>query len=434
MQIIKNLLSQKLNRDIAWTIGSFSILAMSGIIINLTIAGFRDSEALGVFNQTYAIYIVSSQIATFGIHYSVLRYAAYYESHLEERSKLLITAGLLALVLGGVFACIVFIASNYIGTLLESESTKIAIAYASIGLILFPLNKVLLSYLNGLRKMKAFSMLQASRYLSVMIWVAFIAATDVEFEYSAVGFFIAEVVTVTLGIIYIVITKLCSYWYIEVSWVRRHLEFGSKSLLSGMFVEMNSRIDVLLIGIFMSDYMVGIYSFAAMLIDGLYHILAMIKINFNPILVKATKDNNYKYSRNLLSKSIKYIYPVTSLLSLLTAMVFYFLATIVVPEKGLIAGIYPLFILLLGLTLISAFIPFDNLLLVSGYPAYQTMQHLIVVISNILLNITLVPIYGIEGAAVATSFSYIVGVLVLIIIVNKKLNWNLMFNTIKGLR
>ena len=63
MDILKN----KLAGDIAWTMGSLAVLATSGIMINLIIAGFRDAAALGAFNQAYAVYIVSSQIAVFGL-------------------------------------------------------------------------------------------------------------------------------------------------------------------------------------------------------------------------------------------------------------------------------------------------------------------------------------------------------------------------------
>ena len=63
----------------------------------------------------------------------------------------------------------------------------------------------------------------------------------------------------------------------------KHLVFGFRGLGAGMFAEFNSRVDVLVIGFFLEDRAVGIYSFAAMLVDGIYHVLAMIRINFNPI-------------------------------------------------------------------------------------------------------------------------------------------------------
>ena len=82
-------------------------------------------------------------------------------------------------------------------------------------------------------------------------------------------------------------------------WVVRHYKFGTKGLAAGLFTEVNSRVDVLMIGFFLSDRATGIYSFAAMLVDGVYHVLAMVRINFNPILVAAIRDKDWKTAQNL---------------------------------------------------------------------------------------------------------------------------------------
>ncbi|MCP5172547.1 MAG: oligosaccharide flippase family protein [Pseudomonadales bacterium] len=420
----------KLNRDISWTLGSFVILAVSGIVINLVVAGFRDAAALGVFNQSYAIYIITSQIAVFGIHYSVLRHAAFYEKNPEERGSLLFTSVVMSIFLGFLAAVILFFSSEKIGVILDSDITGRAIGYAAFGLLFFPLNKVLLSYLNGLRYMKAFSILQASRYVLVMLWVAIVATSDMDFALSTLGFFVAESSTVVLAVIYLIFKKECKALKFNRRWVSRHFSFGAKGLLAGMFVEMNSRIDVLLIGFFLSDELVGIYSFAAMLVDGLYHVLAMVRINFNPVLVGCLRDYDWSSAQKLLRKSKILGYPATLIMSILISVAFWVLTSLLIPEKGLASGIYPLTILLAGLTIISAYIPFDNLLMVSGRPGWQTFQHMTVVVSNVILNLSLVPIFGLAGAALATASSYIVGTLMLMFMVDRLLKWKLWNNQI----
>ena len=125
---LKKILAHKLNRDISWTIGSFFILAVSGIVINLVIATFEDSSALGVFNQSYAIYIIISQMASFGIHYSVLRYSAYYKNNIIERKKILSTASLIALILGSISAIFLFFLAAGIGNILESNRVGLTLS------------------------------------------------------------------------------------------------------------------------------------------------------------------------------------------------------------------------------------------------------------------------------------------------------------------
>lgn len=427
------LLQHKLGTDIAWTMGSLVILAASGILINIVIALFRDAAALGVFNLAYAVYIVASQLAVFGLHYSALRHGALHAEEPDVLGHVLSSAAACALVLGIAVGGAVYLAAPWLGAAFDSPRAGAAIAYAAIGLVLFPLNKVLVSFINGLRHMRCFALLQSGRYFLVMAWVTAIAATASPFELATLAFLVAELVTTVAAVIYLAQAGVLGSVAIRGEWVRRHFAFGAKSLLAGTFVELNSRVDVLLIGLFLSDRAVGIYSFAAMLYDGLYHVLAMIRVNFNPLLVTTVRDADWDGARRLLRQSKRYVYPVTLALAVATVAGFWLLATLVVPNKGLLEGTASLIILLTGLVAMAAFVPFDNLLVVSGHPSLQTLQHLVVVLTNVALNLALVPLLGIEGAALATVAAYGAGLTVLLVLARRLLGWNLMTNQVAGL-
>jgi len=427
---MKNAFSEKLTRDITWTMGSFAVLAVSGIVINLTVAVFRDASALGVFNIAYAVYIVASQLAVVGIQYSVLRHSSFHEADSKQRADLLLTAAVLSAVLGVVAAGAVFLGSSALGGLFGNALVGDMIKYSVFGLALFPLNKVLISYLNGLRHMRAFAILQANRYILVMVWVAGVSLSDLPFAFAAFSFLLAEGVTTVAAALYILRNSLAKGGRCTLPWIRSHLAFGSKSFLAGMFVEMNSRIDVLLLGVFLDERLVGIYSFAAMLVDGIYHLLAMVRVNFNPILVATVRDGEWQQGQRLLRLSKRYGFAATGAASFLAAAAFYILAEYLVPGKGLIEGSVSLAILLCGLTIIAAFVPFDNLMLVSGHPAYQTLQHLTVVVANVALNVLLVPVWGMEGAAIGTVVGYLVGIGMLVILSKCLIGWNLFTNRV----
>jgi O-antigen/teichoic acid export membrane protein len=425
-------LQHKLTKDIAWTMGCLVVLAASGILINLIIAHLRDVDSLGVFNQVYAIYIVASQFAVFGLQYSALRHAALYDSDEAERGKMLVNAGASVLLLGACAAISVYLAAPLFGRFLASTAVEDAICYAAPGLLLFPLNKVLLAYLNGLRRAKAYSVLQSGRYILVTLWVAALSASPYPFEYTTLGFFVAELVTTSGVYFYLLFRNMLPTLRFDPAWTRRNFAFGGKSMLAGIFVEMNSRIDVLLVGFFLPDREVGIYSFAAMLVDGLYHVLAFIRLNYNPLLVGYIRDSDWAGAKRLLVQTKRYVLPVTVLLSLSVLAVFVVLTTVIVPEKGLDQGLLPLSILITGMTLVSVFIPFDNLMLVSGHPGYQTMQNMIIVLTTIVMNTALIPLLGINGAAIAMALGYISGVTVLVYLVSRFLGWNLLTNLVTG--
>lgn len=421
------LAGSKLSRDILWTVGSFAVLAASGIFINIVVAYFRGAEALGIFNQAYSVYIVVSQIAAFGVHYSVLRSSAYHENDRVELGHILLSGLIPALVLGALFAAATFAAEPVFARLL-SEPAGQAIAFAAFGLVLFPSTKVLISFLNGLREMKAFAFFQGGRYIVVVAVVTVVAASDLPFVYSGLCFVIAEVVTTLGALTYILTRRLTDHWRVRRSWLVTHFAFGGKSLMAGMLGEINTRVDVLCIGLFLDDTAVGIYSFAAMLIDGLYHLLAMVRVNFNPVLVAAVRDKAWPEAQKLLRQARRYAPLVMGALAL-GVFVFYWLVTsYVVPERGLQAGLPSLLILLVSLVLVSPYIPFDNMLLVGGYPAYQTLQQFVAVAANAILNVVLIPVLGIVGSATGTAASYIASIFMLTLLVNRFFGWNLLTN------
>lgn len=429
MQALHNLHHQKLSQDIAFTLGSFVVLAISGIVINITITALRDAAALGVFNLSYAVYIVASQFAVFGLHYSVLRHAAYHEDSDTERGRLLYTACACSILMGIAAAGVLYLAEPLFALLFKSETTGRAIRNAALGLTLFPLNKVLIAYLNGLRHMKAFSILQALRYLAVMVLVVLVAASSLPIEAAPFCFLFAEVVTAALAIAYLIKRRLTGIPAFSPAWVKQHFKFGAKGLMAGIFAEMNARIDVMMIGFFLNDHAVGIYSFAAMLVDGLYHVLAMVRINFNPMLVSALRDRQLEQAMRLRSQSKRFVLPMTLLLTLVIVVAYYVFSVWVMPDKGLLEGLPSLLILLTGLVLVSFLVPFDNLMMVSGHPGYQTVQQLTAVASNVLFAVLLLPVLGIEGAAFGTAISYVAGITMLAIFARHVIGWQLLKNS-----
>jgi O-antigen/teichoic acid export membrane protein len=266
-----------------------------------------------------------------------------------------------------------------------------------------------------------------------MLWATAVSASAHPFELVTLGFFVAELATSAGVFLYLTSRKMLPPMRFDPAWTTRHFVFGGKSLLAGIFVELNSRVDVLLVGFFLSDREVGIYSFAAMLFDGLYHVLAFVRINYNPVLVGSLRDRDWDGARKLLQQTKKYVYPGAATVSFLIVAVFWILTNYFVHGKGLDQGLVPLSILLAGLTVIAAFVPFDNLMLVSGHPGLQTLQHITLVLSNIILNLAMIPLLGIKGAAMATALSYICGIAALFYLARRKLGWNLLTNQVRKL-
>lgn len=420
--------AHKISADLAWTFGSFAILAVSGILINIIIAWTRDASALGVFNIAYAVYLIGSQIASLGIHYSVLRHAAYHQEQPEENGPMLLTAIVLSTLLGVVVSITLYLLAPYSIYLFDSANVADALGYAAFGLSLFPLNKTLISYANSLRHMKAFSVLQSIRYLTVLGIVTVVCLSVENFNTATLAFFAAELLTTICCFLYLTKAGLMRHLRFSTHWMKKHLAFGTKGVMAGIFLDLNTRLDVLLLGAMLSEAHVGIYSFAAMLVDGVQHILAIIRVNFNPILVKALRDRDHSLAMRMLTLSKRYVMAGTALLSAVLIVGFLFAVHYVITGKELEQGLASLLILLGGFTLLSAFAPFDGLLMISGHPGYQTAQSATVTVLNVVMCLFLVPMIGIEGAAIATVTGYVSGVAMLVYFSPRLVGWNLLTN------
>ena len=69
-------IDKKFFGDTAWNYLAFSVMALTGILLNFLIAWKSGIESLGVFNQIYAAYVILGQLAVFGINDSVQKTTA----------------------------------------------------------------------------------------------------------------------------------------------------------------------------------------------------------------------------------------------------------------------------------------------------------------------------------------------------------------------
>ena len=380
---------RKFFQDAMWNYSAFAIMALTGVILNFFIAWKMGLEALGIFNQIYAIYVVLGQLAAFGVHDSVQKHIAEYAD--DKLTSALV--GQTAFWIG-----VVEVVTN-------SVQVGRGVAIVAPAICLFSVNKILMGILNGARRMKAFAIVQSIRVV-VILCVCFGIALFTHAAYLlALGFLCAEI---AITPVLLILTRAWS-WPFGLTqakrWAITHIKFGVKALSGGFLSESYIRIDILMLAIFVSDLNVGIYSFAALFVEGLFQVPVVIRTISNPVLVKF-----------LLVQDPVSIVKFVRKVSPISAGIYILIATVVLIGFPLLSNIYPtdliisahelLFVLLAGLLVYAVFIPFDYVLLQSGMPGRQSLLFTINVVTNILLNLIFIPNLGIWGAALATAISF----------------------------
>ncbi|MEO0645006.1 MAG: oligosaccharide flippase family protein [Cyanobacteria bacterium J06650_10] len=400
----------KFGQGVIWTLLSFGVLSLSGILLNVGVGRFFGADALGIFNQVLAVYIFVSQLSVAGIHFSVLRKVSMGSSD-PVRQNLDITAGLLAVALIALGVTLAgFLMADFVAAFFDSAEVSQGWLIVVPAIWFFSVNKVMLNMVNAFRRMKAFSVLQSLRYLLFLGGLAIaipLRLSDAQLPAIVVG---AEVILfVVSGLYCLTLFRPCLSSQ-TLSLMKGHVSFGMRSMLGGTLAELNTRIDILMLGFFASDTSVGIYSLASLLAEGVAQLPLVLRSNVNPIIAQLTSEASRSQLKQMVGRVLKISYFSMIVVGILSVCIFPVFVHLFMDNDEFVRSWLPFAILIVGVVAASGYIPFDMFLVQVGRPGYQTVFKASVVLSNVVFNAVLIPLYGLVGAAIATASAYVLSV------------------------
>lgn len=386
-----------------WNYVSIAIMAVSGALMNAAIAFFYDSSTLGIFNETYAWYMIISQITVWGIHMSVLKYVPEQDNE-EQKRSILKSAVFITLLLS---LCIVVL-SELILIVFPEIIWKRSLQVALAGLIFFSMNKVLLSYLNAIYELVMFAVFQSLRYLGLVGVVFLLAVNRIEGEYISLVFPMVEGGMFFLILFYL-LTRNEIKGCFNVKVARELLLFGTKILPSNMVVEMNTKVDVVCLGFLIkSTSQIGIYSFAILFTEGFYMLFMTVRKVINPGISEFNANGRLKeYVANVSKKFNLFLRPASFAAYILILVIYYFICQILVGTEYNIGIIY-IAVICMAIAMNGKSIIWGDFLSQAGYPMEESKVNVLTVFCNIVFNIALIAGLGTMGAAMATGMSYFV--------------------------
>jgi O-antigen/teichoic acid export membrane protein len=402
-------ISRKLSTDIGWNTVSFGIMGIVGVLLNIVVARYYGAAVLGVFNQVYAIYILLSQFAVGGVHLSTLKSISQLPSSSWETSDVFLAGLFSAAATAGLVTVVAFSLKDLFGVILSSDGVSIGILYVLPGLFFFSLNKVCLAFINGRRQMKAFAVFQALRFVLLLIFLLLLTALSVAGDKLSAIFSLAEIVLFVFVFGYSLRIVKLRFSGAVIEWIKKHLNFGFRAAGGNILLEVNSRVDVIILGGFASDSLVGVYSFAAMLADGFNQLPAVLRTNVNPIITQTMFNQGQPALeaavRQGRSLSYKFLVPIGIVAVLCFPVINLLNAS---PEFSQAWGAFT--ILMTGILLSAGYLPFQMILNQTGYPGYHTLYLTLFFCTNVMLNLMLVPLLGMYGSALATAAAFVLQV------------------------
>jgi O-antigen/teichoic acid export membrane protein len=168
--------------------------------------------------------------------------------------------------------------------------------------------------------MRAFAAFSAMRFILILVAVLVLLRLDQSASALALCFTIAEVVLLVRLLVYVNVRLFVLRWPTALGrHIREHVWFGIRGVFSGFIADLNTRVDVLMLGCFTSDGIVGIYSMAAMLAEGFYQLPNAIQRNVNPIIGKCFADRDLPRIEDIGHRIRRILHPGMALLGLAAA-------------------------------------------------------------------------------------------------------------------
>tara|TARA_E500000178_G_C16622979_1_gene574194 strand:- start:38 stop:649 length:612 start_codon:yes stop_codon:yes gene_type:complete len=201
--------------------------------------------------------------------------------------------------------------------------------------------------------------------------------------------------------------------------------FGRKILLNNILAESLIKVDIICLSIFLSPFFVGIYSLGSFFFEGFYQFLISIKNNINPQLSRLYHKKKYDDIFTLSKISQKISFYLSLIFFILNIVIYFFIREF---ELNFEESAIILIILSLGILFYSLIIPIENIFAQINKPNIQSLYMSSLFVLNVFFNIIFIRKYGVYGAAIGTSCSYLISIFIFYIILKK----NFITNNLKN--
>ena len=405
---------------------SFCLLAASAVIANIVIASSWDVATLGVFNQVVGVFIVISQLSVFGQQNAMLHQGAQLADEPDELGASIACALFLSVLASIVAALLIFVLSEPIAALLGSPDVGIGLRLIAPAMVFNAFVKVVMQTLNGIGRVRLFAVLQATRPALILVGLA--SAAFLKQPGYQLPFFVTLAEAGTMLVAAVLLMSACRVRAKLAHVVSRlpfMTAFGLRSFPAGLLGELNTRVDYFVLGIFASDTIVGVYSFAAAFAEGFFMAIVVVRVVVTPRLARVLKSKDESALMSFIS-SWKWRAGLAGASLLVISTLVYGMGLIfLLGASPLKDSMLYYCILALGVALASPYIPFGNILLLEGRPGIHSLYYCGLVLLNLAGNFALTPPFGATGTAAATALTYVASASWLAIICRRALGLRL---------
>ncbi len=378
----------------------------------MTVARLLGPADFGLISLASTVAIIASTIVLVGIPGGVVRFVALYNGKNDPgRVKGVIVSAMgIVLPLGIIAGILLFLFADLIAVRAFNEPNLTPILKIfSLTVPFYSLFSIFVHAIGGFQEMKYVVYVRDVFQNGVRLILLIILLLLGYGVYGAVFAYTFAIIATPFVALYYLnkIFPVFSKKISSISMKRELFSFSWPLMFAGILGLVMGWIDTLMIGYFLTAADVGIYRASLSTAALLMIVPSSLGAIYFPVITEfysRGERRNLENTNYAVTKwSLMSVLPLVLLMMLFSKQVLYILY-----GAEFMAGAMVLSILSVGNLIISIFGPTNQLISVIGRTKLIMINTSVGAVLNVILNFLLIPIYGINGAAIATGFSLLV--------------------------
>jgi stage V sporulation protein B len=408
--------------------GVFILLVLSvlgnfiGYLTRLVLTKTISVEEYGLFYAVLSLFMFLMIFTNLGFGSAVVKYVSEFNTRKKqgEIKFIIFYTSFFRLAVTSIISLILFLSSGYLSKNYFSDSNaKILVILFAIGLFFMTINQILTRIFNAFKNNFLMGILEFTQKMLFFILVIISLIFGFKGIFMPVYSFLISIVIVTLFFFFLLILKtdFLKYKLKKSRKLQKKVTlFALASFLTGVGYTIIGYIDTLMLTYFSSLKEVGIYNVVLPTIMMFAFFGKSIYQVFLPIVSEMWSKNiknKIKTSFYIIKKySLFIITPFTLILFIFPKIILNLLF-----GSEYVSGYISLMILSIGIIFLT--ISFINQSVLTGIGKPEEVTKILIIGSffNIITNLILIPFFGIIGAAITTTLSY----LLIMILTSRKL-------------
>lgn len=384
--------------NIGWLVIDKVLRMGVGLLVGVWLARYLGPEQYGILNYSQAFVAIFASIAGLGLDGIAVRDIV---SNPKMKEEILGTSFVLKLI--GGFLAVAFTLAALIFFPPQNTLTSWLILITSVGVIFQAFDTIDFWFQAEVRSKYTVYAKNTAFLLATLIKIAFILMNASLISFACLG--VAEIIFGSIGmlVVYRYAGGTIKKWRTSLTQAKQLLRDSWPLILSGLVIMIYMRVDQIMIGNMLDDTAVGLYSVAVKLAEIWYFIPTAISTTVYPFLIKAKKDSEILYYRRM-----QMFYNFMTWLAIIVSVVMCFFSNFLVVK--LFGEMYFAAGEILAINTWASIFVFQGIargfwIQIENLQQYTFWYIMFGTLINILLNIILIPLINIKGAAIATLIS-----------------------------